>query len=130
MKLWQATVTSAGIMIGVLGAGLTMTNPGRSAYEDYAVEQLTLYLNDNLCQDLPEQLRQFSQQCQSLGDTLLDTARPQLQQLLNSNTDRENYLLFSIYRTELALPPMVTGYQFETLGILNQFYIYRMEKKQ
>lgn len=128
MKLWQTAVTSAGIIIGVLGAGLAMTNPGRGAYENYAVEQLTLYLNENLCQELPEQLRQFSQQCQSLGDTLLETARPQLRQLLDSNTDRENYLLFSIYRTELALPPMVAGYEFETLGILNQFYIYRMEK--
>ena len=126
MKLWQTTVSIAGGAIALLGTGLAMTNPGPAAYEDFAVHQLTRYLQNNICQELPPQLRQFSEQCRSLGSTLLDTARPQLQNLIAQNTRRENYLLFSIYRTGFSSPPLPRGYEFETLGVFGQFYIYQM----
>ncbi|TVQ55452.1 MAG: DUF4359 domain-containing protein [Spirulina sp. DLM2.Bin59] len=126
MKLWQTTVSIMGGAIALLGAGLAMTNPGPLAYEDFAIQELSGYLQSNICRELPPELRQFSEQCRSLGATLLDTARPQLQNLIAQNTHRENYLLFSIYRTNFSSPPFPRGYEFETVGVFGQFYIYQM----
>ncbi len=126
MKLWQTTVSILGGAIALIGTGLAVTNPGPTAYEDFAVQELSRYLQANICQELPPELRQFSEQCRSLGATLLDTARPQLQNLIAQSTRRENYLLFSIYRTDFSAPPLPRGYEFETVGVFGQFYIYQM----
>lgn len=128
MKTWQVTAGVAGVTTGIVGLGLALTNPGPELYNEYAVEELITYVRENVCQDLPAQLRQFSEQCRSLSGTFLDTARPQLQSILEANTQRENYLLFSIYRTRLGFPPVVPNYEFETVGILNQFFVYQMEE--
>lgn len=128
MKPWQVTAGTTGLVAGIVGMGLAITNPGPQNYEDYAAEQLTTYLRGNICTDLPEQLQQFSEQCQFLGGTLLDTAQPQLRGVIAQNTKRENYLVFSIYRTRLSLATLVPTYEFETLGVFNQFYIYKAEQ--
>ena len=129
MKPWQVTATTTSLVLGVVGVGLAITNPGPTIYQDYATEQLLIYLQENLCTSLPAQLQQFSEQCRTHGSTLINTARPQLRSLLEQNTKRENYLFFSIYRTHFSLPPAVPAYEFETLGIFNQFYIYQAQQQ-
>lgn len=129
MKPWQATTATVSVALGIVGIGLAVTNPNPRGYQDYATDRLTVYLKENLCSGLPSQLQQFSELCRTQGATLLDTARPQLQSILEQNTKRENYLFFSIYRTRFSLPPIVPAYEFETLAIFNQFYIYQAQKQ-
>ncbi|MGB0561075.1 MAG: DUF4359 domain-containing protein [Spirulinaceae cyanobacterium] len=129
MKPWQITATTTTLVLGVVGVGLAVTNPGPMSYQDYATEQLLVYLQENICTSLPSQLQQFSEQCRTQGSTLINTARPQLESILEQNTRRENYLFFSIYRTRFSLPPVVPAYEFETLGIFNQFYIYQAQQQ-
>ncbi|MDY7014270.1 MAG: DUF4359 domain-containing protein [Cyanobacteriota bacterium] len=128
MKASQIAIALGGITLVGLAAGMAITNPSSSDYESFATEHLTQYLKDNACQKLPSELGGVGQQwCQALGNTVVDTGRPQLQQLIANQTQRSNFILFSVYRTRLALGPF-PPYEFETLGILQQFYTYRTEE--
>ena len=53
---------------------------------------------------------------------MIDTGRGQVPRLIQETTQRRNYLFFSIYETDLFL------YQFETIGIFNDFYILDVRK--
>ena len=105
------------IIIGVLLA----TNPGKAKYEQYAVKALNSYLKDQVCQDLTEVLT-------SPCNILVELARPQLKLEIANKTQRRNFLLFSIYQTDLSLPSTFPDYHFETVGILDYFYTYEAEK--
>lgn len=111
-------------LAGVSGL-LIFTNPSPKAYEDYATDNLTEYLKKQGCDQVPKELGNFvKSQCKNL----LDTAKPQVKDLIAEKTTRTNFILFSIYHTELELNNSLPGYNFETLGLLASFYIYQSEK--
>ncbi|NEO28379.1 MAG: DUF4359 domain-containing protein [Kamptonema sp. SIO4C4] len=127
---WNKNAISwGGLGVGVVAIAFLFSNPGSEQYEDYAVDHLTEALEAEICQQLPSQFKQFSQQCRSLGKTMLDISKPQLQTLIGKRTERYNYGFFSIYHTTLALEPLTPTYKFETVGVLQQFYIYRVEER-
>ncbi len=105
---------------------MALTNPGQENYEEYAVEQLTTYLKEEVCtQNIPNTFENFLQrQCVSL----VDTGRPQIRQIISETTQRQNYLLFSVYQTDLNVGPFLPAYQFESVGAFQQFYTYQAEK--
>jgi hypothetical protein len=117
---WVGGALSIGI-----GGLLVFTNPSHNAYEEYATEKLTDYLKENVCTKVSQPLGNF---LQSHCKTLVDTGRPQIQELIAQQTTRQNYLLFSIYRTELSLPSPVPAYHFATFGAFQNFYIYEAEE--
>jgi hypothetical protein len=102
-----------------LGAAMAIANPRPEAYDNYAATQLTQYLNNVACEKVP----MGKKPCLSL----VQSAQPQISQLISQNTERHNFLLFSIYKTKFNLPLLPT-YQFETLGAMQNFYIYKQEK--
>lgn len=105
---------------------MVVTNPGQATYEDYAVEQLSKYLKEEVCPQAPEALGSFlRRQC----TILVDTGRPQIKQVVAQSTKRENFLLFSIYRTDLDVGTLIPAYSFETVGICQQFYLYKADEK-
>lgn len=112
-----------GAALGALVGGLVLTNPSTAAYEQYATRRLSAYLSRNVCADLPTGLGNLlQQQC----DQILEANQGTLQEVIQGNTQVENYLFFSIYRTQLAVPnlDMVPAYRVETLGLFNQFFTY------
>ncbi|KOR33689.1 MULTISPECIES: DUF4359 domain-containing protein [Planktothricoides] len=113
-------VASIGAVGGVgLGVAMAIANPSPEAYNNYAAQQMTQYLNNVACEKVPT----GKKPCLSL----VQSAQPQISQLISQNTERRNFLLFSIYKTTFNLPLLPT-YQFETLGALQNFYIYKQEK--
>lgn len=113
--------------IGVLGFSVIMvlTNPKPRDYEDYATEELTSYLKENVCTQVSRPLQGLLENyCKSL----VDTGKPHIHQLISQQTTRHNFLLFSIYQTQLSLPFPIPGYEFQTLGIFQQFYTYQAEQ--
>ncbi|ELS03947.1 hypothetical protein Xen7305DRAFT_00036710 [Xenococcus sp. PCC 7305] len=102
------------------GSILTITNPGPGNYEQYASEQLNTYLKQDVCPEIDQKL---SKPC----SILVDFARPQLNMAIADQTQRRNFLLFSIYQTELSIPSTLPDYYFETLGIFDKFYTYCAE---
>lgn len=105
------------IAIGIL----MVTNPGKAKYEDYASEALKSHLKDRVCQDVTEIL---TNPC----TILVDIARPQLAMAISKKTQRKNFLLFSIYQTDLSIPTTLPDYQFGTVAILDYFYTYQADK--
>ena len=114
-------VAFGGILLGGLAGLLVLTNPSQTQYEQYGAEQLTEYLREKVCNKLPTGLGELlqSQGCK----TLVDIGSPQLPKVIAQNTKLHNYLLFSIYETNLYL------YQFQTVGILHNFYTYQIDKE-
>ncbi|HLP90555.1 MAG TPA: DUF4359 domain-containing protein [Nostocaceae cyanobacterium] len=119
-------VTYLGVAgVGILGMAMATTNPDQAKYEKFAVEQLTGYLKTDVCKKAPNFLEKFVQvDC----DRLIDSANPQIRDIITSTTTRQNYILFSVYRTELKIDSLLPGYTFETVGAFDNFYTYSAEK--
>ncbi len=122
MRVFQILTTLLGITLSGLGGVMMFTNPGQGAYEQYATEELAVYLKDSVCSqvsstDLEGVLRNGCK-------ILVDTGRPQITHLISQTTQRQNYVLFSVYRTELNFESTLPSYQFETIGVLQNFYTY------
>ncbi len=120
-----------------LGWVMVKTNPTQAEYEEYATQRLTKYLKTNVCKKTPtflENLIRFN--CKQI----IDSAKPQIREIIAASTKRQDFVIFSIYRTDLQLKslipaakldsvlPSVPGYQFETLGAFDQFYTYKAEQ--
>ncbi|MBD3880720.1 DUF4359 domain-containing protein [Phormidium tenue FACHB-886] len=130
MKLFQLTASLLGIVLVGVGAATALTNPGEAAYEEYATQRLTEYLQESACSGTGIAL-------QSSCSSLIQENRSQIQKLISANTQRQNFVFLSIYKTELApgkllpdfLSNLLPAYHFETAGVLNSFHIYRAEKQ-
>lgn len=112
------------VLVGLVTA-MAITNPDSSTYEEYAVEQLTTYLKTDACSQVPKAFETLVQNCSSL----IDSNRPQIKQIIVRSTQRQNFILFSIYRTNLSITSVVPLYRFQTVGIMQNFYTYSAEQQ-
>ncbi|GAB4227498.1 MAG: hypothetical protein Kow00121_56240 [Elainellaceae cyanobacterium] len=111
-----------------IGVATIVTNPDQDSYEAYASQRLSIYLQDNVCNR--------ASILESTCESALRDNQPQIQQFITQGTERQNYLFWSVYRTNLSvdelLPSVVQGlvpsYHFETVGIFSSFYTYRAEQ--
>lgn len=121
---------AVGLGLGVVGAGAVMaaTNPDEAAFEQFALEQVKA----QGCQEVPEILRS---QC----PRFVQENQAQLKKMLGRSTERENYVLFSIYRTNLTarslIPELplfldVPAFELETVAVLGRFYIYQAKQQK
>jgi hypothetical protein len=122
MKNFKVGAYLAAMVCLGLGVAMAVTNPNQESYNQYAVK-----IEDSL-RDLCQLLER--EQGQSL-----------LRQLVSQNTERQNYFLFSIYKTNLStrdvVPSFLSGllalpslsYEFETVGLFSNFQIYRAERE-
>ena len=125
MKVRQQFMWFGGAVLVGLSGALVITNPDNEAYEEYATERIVLYLKEDGCREISQEAGAI---VESLCKTAVDTIRPQIPQLISQQTKRQNYLLFSIYQTELSPPSPAPSYHFETVGILQTFYTYQAEE--
>ncbi len=120
MARWQL------VLLSILGLGgsiaiAALTNPDRSDYEVYAVEQVG-NLAVSQCNRAPDGFKIVLQEpCRAA----IAAIKPQIQPLLSANTVRQNYILFSIYRSKLAIPSVNLNAQVESIGIFKNFYTYK-----
>ncbi|MBW4616269.1 MAG: DUF4359 domain-containing protein [Desmonostoc vinosum HA7617-LM4] len=110
----------------VLGVASATTNPSQAQYEEYAVQRLTAYLKTDFCDKTPKILEKFIDfKC----NQLIDSANPHIQKIIAGTTESKNYLLFTIYRTNLKIDSWIPTYKFETVGAFNNFYTYTAEQQ-
>lgn len=113
--LW---IGSGAVLLG-LGVALAATNPGRDAYRDYAGDRLATYLQTDVCDDAGN----FANVCESF----VETSRPQLATIVDRGSERQNFLLFSLYHTDLSVPvPGVPQVRARSVGVFQQFYTYEL----
>ncbi|MDZ8050086.1 MAG: DUF4359 domain-containing protein [Aulosira sp. ZfuVER01] len=112
--------------LAALGVIMVNSNPTQAEYEAYAVQRLTQYLKTDVCQKtqgIIENLIQFN--CQKA----VDSVSPQMRGIIAGTTQRQDFMIFSIYRTDLKLNSFIPSYKFETVGAFNNFYTYSAEKQ-
>jgi hypothetical protein len=125
MKVLRVLTTLGSLLLAGGGLIMMIGNPGPQDYETYATDALSRYLKEQIC---PQAANNLGGLIQSYCKTLVDTGRPQIHHLITYSTTRKNYLIFSIYATELSLPSPVPTYKFQTIGVMQQFYTYEAEK--
>lgn len=130
MKGWKIVfgVGALGLLAG-LGSLMSITNPGQPDYEEFATRSLMVYLKER-CSKAPFGL---ADQCPEF----LTANQPQIRRLVAENTERHNFIFFSVYRTELAVQSLLPilsalplpAYQVETVGAFQKFYIYEIGRQ-
>lgn len=126
----------AGVALAGVGVVLAVTNPSQAAYEAYATQKLTAYIHDELCNKKVKE-SEVKRVCKSL----LNSNQSELREAISNSTQQQNFILFSIYRTDLSvesflpsflgsfLSSLVPSYHFETLGVLQQFHVYQAQRQ-
>jgi hypothetical protein len=126
MKPLTMLICVSAASISIIGSILTQTNPNQNKYEEYALDKVKTYLKTDVCNKTPSFLEKLiTVNCEEM----LQSAMPHLKELITTTTNRQDYLIFSIYRTEIKLDSVIPGYKFETVGALNQFYTFNAEQK-
>ena len=116
----------AGIIAIGIGAIALVTNPGEQKYQNYAALTLRTKIKDKICAKVSQDLGVWLEgQCH----ILVATASPYLAEVITQQTERKNFLLFSIYQTDIPLPPPLSDYHLETIGAFNNFYVYQAQKQ-
>ncbi|MEM9163721.1 MAG: DUF4359 domain-containing protein [Cyanobacteria bacterium P01_F01_bin.4] len=115
---------ASGIALAAGGVALAVTNPGPSDYETFAINQLTQYVSSTVCEEIPGNLNQV---LQNPCAKLLDNNSEEVRQLVREQTHRSNFVLFSLYKTRLAVPGLDTlpAYEVKALGMGRNFFIYQ-----
>lgn len=126
MKSLKPLTAISLVFVAGLATVMAIANPDASTYEEYAVEKLTTYLKDDVCSQVPQVFGSLVQNCTSL----IESNRPQIQQIIARSTQRQNFILFSIYRTNLSISSVVPLYRFQTIGIMQNFYTYSAEPQK
>ncbi|MBK1988558.1 DUF4359 domain-containing protein [Sphaerospermopsis aphanizomenoides BCCUSP55] len=126
MKAWTI-IASVGVAgTAVLGVTMAKTNPPQAEYEEFAVQKLTTYLKTDFCKKTPNFLQNI------IGfdcEKLVDSTSPQIRDIVVSTTKRQNYIVFSVYTTDLKIDNLIPGYKFATIGAFNNFYTYKAEQQ-
>ena len=115
---------SVGAIILGFGAIAFLTNPGQQRYRQYVDAILETELKDRVCNQSEDLAEWLETQCY----ILVSTASPYLMEVVNQQTTRHNFLLFSIYQAELPLPSPLPTYHIETIGLFGNFYTYQAKK--
>lgn len=127
MKLQGLAYILGASLLGI-GVATAVTNPAPDRYEAFAAQKLSAYLQQNVC----GKAGVLEDTC---GSAIKDN-QPQLKKFIADNTQRQNFLFWSVYKTDLApgelLPPVVgsllPAYHFETVGVFSSFHIYKADK--
>ncbi|MDH6097668.1 DUF4359 domain-containing protein [Anabaenopsis sp. FSS-46] len=126
MKALTTIAYSGAIGLVALGVAMAMTNPSQAEYEDYATQRLTEYLKGDVCQKTGNFLENLiKSQC----DNLVDQTIPQIRDILARSTQKQDFVIFSVYRTDLKLSSWIPLYKFETVGAFDNFYTYSAKKQ-
>lgn len=127
MKGLQVVAVIGGVAFAGLGLSMALTNPSPADYEDYAVGKLSLYLKEKVCSEVPKVLNNDFLQNQCIS--LVDVSNPRIHQIINQSTERQNFLFFSIYKTDLSVNSLLPSYHFETVAAFQTFYVYQAQKQ-
>jgi hypothetical protein len=120
MAQWQVVPIGLLTVCG-LGGMMMLTNPDRMAYEAYAVDRVGELAKDQ-CDRAPAGLGIVLQgPCRAA----IESFKPQLKPLLAASTSRQNFMFFSIYKSDISVPAASLNAKVESIGIFNNFFTYK-----
>ena len=120
MGQWETILLSIVAGCG-LGGVMALTNPDRSAYENFAVDRITDLAKDQ-CDRAPSGLGVLLQApCRAA----IEAYKPQIRPLVAATTSRQNWVLWSTYRSDISIPVANFNAKVETIGIFDRFFVYQ-----
>ncbi len=126
MKIVSIVAYAGTAALIALGLVMANTKPSSAEYEEYATQRLTEYIKEQGCTKTPKLLDNFIKfDCGKLVESLT----PQIKQIINASTEKHDYLLFSVYHTDLEINDLIPSYKFETVGALDSFFTYKAQKE-
>jgi len=127
MRMAPLALPAAGL--AALAAAMAATNPDRVAYERYATQRLSRYLKTDLCpQASAAGGKRWPAWLQRQCDRAVESGQPQIRRAIAQATECQDWVLFSIYRTELSASPIGPAYRVATVGAFQQFVTYRVQR--
>lgn len=111
------------VLLGLAGI-MVATNPTDTDYERFATQELSTYIETNVCGGTPLPFG-LGSQC----TFLLQSNQAQIQRLIADSTHQQNFLFFSLYTTNVSLDDSLPSYHFETLGVLQNFHTFKIQEK-
>ncbi len=120
--------TALALGAGVTGVALAFTNPGLEEFESFAGDQLAELAVEEVCAHrLPMTLKLVIQNCPEL----IRSQHKVLGELARRNTRRQNFGLFSLYRTQIGGPTVlpfleIPLYRVLTVAGAGRFRILRI----
>jgi len=101
---------------------MAATNPNQAQYNRFAAQKTAAFIQNDLCEapiDIPEILINF---LRSGCSTWASRSQPSIADYIDQNTERQNFILFSLYTTKLPT------HQLKAVGLFEQFYLYDVRR--
>ncbi|MCJ8280821.1 MAG: DUF4359 domain-containing protein [Rivularia sp. ALOHA_DT_140] len=126
MKIVSIAALAGASALIALGVAMAGTKPSQAEYEEYATQKLSQYLKEQGCSKTPNLLDNLIKfNCKNL----IDSAAPQIRQIVNASTQKRDYIIFRVYTTNLQINSVIPSYKFETVGALDNFFTYKAVKE-
>lgn len=126
MKIVSIVACTGAAALVALGVGMATTKPSRAEYEEYATQRLSEYIKEQGCSKTTNIFSNFIKfNCAEI----VDSASPQIKQIINASTEKHDYLIFSVYHTNLKINSLIPSYKFETVGALDNFFTYKAKRE-
>jgi Domain of unknown function (DUF4359) len=124
IKKLKIGAVMGGCALAVLGGALAITNPRQDAYEEFATQAAIGYLKVEVCAKAPTAFG-----LQKLCQSELESNQSKISKIITDGTQQQNFVLFSLYTTDLSISPDLPSYHVESVGVLGQFVIYKTQKR-
>lgn len=124
MKKIKVAAIVGGCALLALAGALAVTNPGQDAYDEFATQAAIAYLKTEGCAKVPTAFG-----LQTFCQKELESNQPKIRTIIADGTQRQNFVVFSLYTTDLAISPDLPSYHVESVGALGQFFIYKTQKR-
>lgn len=121
---YKSILLTGGMALLGLAGIMVATNPTDTAYEQFATQELSTYIEETICGGTPLPFG-LGSQC----TFLLRSNQPQIQRVIANSTHQQNFLLFSLYTTTLSLDDSLPSYHVETVGVLQNFHTFKIQEK-
>ncbi|MDY7024198.1 MAG: DUF4359 domain-containing protein [Cyanobacteriota bacterium] len=122
---WGNFLSKGAIVLIILGGTLSLTNPSREEYLNYASGRLAIEAKENWCQEakLPDILGGISESIVDACQSLVTSQRGTIKGFIDNATPRrQNAVIFSIYTTNLI------DHRYRSIGIAGNFLTFSSEK--
>jgi Domain of unknown function (DUF4359) len=123
---WQIVGWIGGLG-GAIGLSMALTNPSPQQYEEFVLEKLQAYMQDE-CGKAGNQLLGVlaNATCRMMASAGEPYFKQTIQPLIAKNSHRQNFGIFSLYTTDLAVSQLSFSARVECVGVFDRFLVYRI----
>jgi hypothetical protein len=121
MARWQTISLGLFVLAGVL-ALMGLTNPDGAAYEGYIAEQIA----DRASAECDKAPGGFAEVLRDPCAAGIRSAMPHVKHVISTATIRQDFLLFSVYSSEISIPQIQFTAKVESIGAFDRFYTYKL----